>query len=105
MRYVEEAEWILRRLESKGATEFEFRNEDGDAWEGIEDCAYQVCNHEMGWVRFNDPVFKRMRAVFFVAGNSTGEIVSDYTIRMDDNDEEDIIKKTVDEFWAEVVEG
>lgn len=81
MRYEEEVDWILRALERKGVTEFSFTNEDGEKWEGIEDCAYQVCNHEEGWVIYYDPTLNnRRRGVFFVAGNSLGEIVCDYSI-------------------------
>lgn len=80
--YLEETEWILEYIrDHHGATNFTFTNEDGEMWAGLEDCAYQVNNHEMGWVWFDDPTNgeKKRRGIFFVAGNSTGEIVCDYT--------------------------
>ena len=99
MRYEEEVDWILRALERKGVTEFSFTNEDGEKWEGIEDCAYQVCNHEEGWVKYRDPTRNnKRRAIFFVAGNSLGEIVCDYTISYDYNEEEDIMWQVCEEY-------
>lgn len=80
--YLEETVWILEYIrDHHGATNFSFKNEDGERWTGLEDSAYQANNHEMGWVWFDDPTNgeKKRRGIFFVAGNSTGEIVCDYT--------------------------
>lgn len=104
MRYEEEVRYILEHLERNGGTDFSFTNEDGRKWTDMDEIAYQVCNHEEGGVRFTDPTFGR-RWIFFVCGNSLGEIVCDYSTSADNtiNNSNCMIHKAVEDHWAENV--
>jgi len=101
MRYQEEVEYILDFLEQHGVEILGFENEDGECID--EDIAYQVTNHEMAWVKVR--VVNRVRAIYFVCGNSPGEIVCDYTVGRDGEGEDgDVIEKATMSLVAHVAE-
>lgn len=102
MRYQEEIEFIFEHLQSAGFEILGFKNEDGEMID--EDIAYQVTNHEEAWVRIQRRD-ERVRGIYFVCGNSPGEIVCDYTVsHIETESDRCPIGRATDALWAKVNE-